>query len=41
MFKQIALSANAIYQYGFLKVAVLNRSTERAMIGSFGRACFP
>ena len=41
MVKQIALSANGIYQQDFLKVAVLNRSTKGAMTGSFHRAHFP
>ena len=40
MVKQIALSANGIYQSDFLKVAVLNHSTERATNGSFCRARF-
>ena len=38
MLKQFAVSTNEIYQEGFLKVAVLKRSTKGATIISFRRA---
>ena len=38
MLKQFGVSTNEIYQEGFLKVAVLNRSTKGAMVSSFRRA---
>ena len=38
MLKQFGVSTNEIYQEGFLKVPVLNRSTKGAKISSFCRA---
>ena len=35
---QYRVRANEIYQEGFLKVPVLNRSTKGAMVSSFCRA---
>ena len=36
--EQITLSTNKIYQLGFLKIFILNRSTKGAITSSFGRA---
>ena len=41
MFQQTAVPTNKIYQYDFLKVAVLNRSTKVAMVSSFSRETSP
>ena len=41
MLKQFGVGNNEIYQEAFLKVAVINHSTEAAMIGSFLRVQFP
>ena len=38
MLKQIAVSTNEIYQLASLKEVILNRSSKRAMTGSFCRA---
>ena len=36
--EQITVSTNKIYQLGFLKIFILNRSTKGAITSSFGRA---
>ena len=36
--EQITVSTNKIYQLGFLKIFILNRSTKGAITRSFGRA---
>ena len=41
MVQQITVNPNEIHQENFLKAAVLNRSTKRAMTNSFPRAHFP
>ena len=41
MIKKFGVSTNEIYQEGFLKVAVLNRSTIGATISSIRRAPCP
>ena len=41
MLKQFGVRANKIYQSDFLKVAILNPSTEEAMTGSFRKVHFP
>ena len=40
MLQQFGVRANGIYQEGFLKVTILNRSTTGPMTGSFRRTHF-